>query len=85
MESIHVRQLDDEVVERLRRRAARNRRSLESEVRHILERAAEDGMPEKARRFGATIKRLRTGTGGHPQTPSHVLIREDRDNGHGPG
>ena len=84
MGSVHVRRLDDGVVERLKRRAAENNRSLEGEVRHILEQAAEYGMSEKARRFGAMVKRLRTGTVGHPQTPSHVLIREDRDSGHRP-
>ena len=84
MGTVHVRRLDDEVVERLKRRAAENHRSLESEVRHILEQAAEYGTSEKARRFGDMVKRLRTGTGGHRQTPSHVLIREDRDSGHGP-
>lgn len=71
------------MVERLKRRAAENNRSLEGEVRHILEQAAEYGMSEKARRFGAMVNRLRAGTGGRPQTPSHVLIREDRDRGHG--
>ena len=85
MGTVHVRRLDDEVVERLKRRAAENNRSLEGEARHILKQAAEDGMSERARRFGASIKRLRGRTWDHPQTPSHVLIREDRDGGHGPG
>jgi antitoxin FitA len=43
MASIIVRRLSDETKERLRRRAARHRRSLEAEVRAILERAAQAG------------------------------------------
>ncbi|MCE2404965.1 MAG: Arc family DNA-binding protein [Dehalococcoidia bacterium] len=84
MGTVHVRRLDDEVVDRLKRRAAENNRSLESEVRHILEQAAEDDVSEKARRFGALVKWLRGRTWSHPQTPSHILIREDRDNRDGP-
>jgi plasmid stability protein len=83
MGTIHVRRLDDEVVARLKRRAAENNRSLESESRHILKQAAEDGMSEKVRTFRALAKRLRKQTGDQPQTPSHILIREDRDSGHG--
>ena len=47
MAAIHVRQLDDEVVDRLKRRASSNNRSFEGEVRHILECAAADDMAAK--------------------------------------
>jgi antitoxin FitA len=40
--SIVVRKLSDDAKERLRQRAARHRRSLEAEVRAILERAAQE-------------------------------------------
>ena len=40
MATVNVRQLDDHVVQRLKRRAAANNRSLESEARHILSAAA---------------------------------------------
>ena len=83
MGTVNVRRLDDEVVGRLKRRAAENNRSLESEARHILEQAARDGMAEKVRTFRALAKSLREQTEDQPQTPSHVLIREDRDSGHG--
>ena len=43
MASIIVRKLSDDTKERLRQRAARHKRSLEAEVRAILERAAEEG------------------------------------------
>jgi plasmid stability protein len=46
MATVLVRQLDDEVVRRLEQRAAGNNRSLESEVRHILEQAAGESMEE---------------------------------------
>lgn len=82
MATAHVRRLDDQVVERLKLRAPANNRSLESEVRHILEQAAEDDMAEKVRSFRALSERLRKDTGSIPQTPSYVPIREDRDSGH---
>ena len=82
MGTINVRGLDDEVVRRLKRRAADNNRSLENEARHILEQAAGDGMAEKTRAFLELSRRMRRQTAGRPQTPSQVLIREDRDGGH---
>jgi plasmid stability protein len=36
MGAITVRKIDDEVMQRLRRRAMANKRSLEAEVRHLL-------------------------------------------------
>ena len=84
MAEVLVRQLDDEVVRRLKKRAAGNNRSLESEVRHILEQAAGEAMEEKTRAFRQLSKRLlEQQTGDQPQTPSHILIREDRDSDHG--
>ena len=82
MGTILVRRLDDEVVRRLKRRAVENNRSLESESRHILVQAAYDGMTEKMRSFREVSKKLRMETKNTPQTPSEVLIREDRDRGH---
>ena len=82
MGSVHIQGLDDRVIERLRLRATANHRSLEGEVRHILERAAEDDMAVKLAAFRDLSERIRSETGGIPQTPSHVLVREDRDAGH---
>lgn len=82
MATINVRQLDDDVVRRLKRRAADNHRSLEGEVRNILKEAVEDDMPARRASFRDLAARLRRETGGRPQTPSEVLIREDRDSGH---
>lgn len=81
MATINVRQLDEDVVRRLKRRAADNNRSLEGEVRHILEGAVEDEASAKRASFRALSARLRRGAEARSQTPSEVLIREDRDTG----
>ena len=82
MATIDVRQLDDDVVRRLKRRAAGNDRSLEGEMRRILARVVEDGVAAKREAFRALAARLRRQAGGSPQTPSEVLIRDDRESGH---
>ena len=82
MATINVRQLDDDVVRRLKRRASSNNRSLEGEVRHILESAAAADMEARRAAFLALSDRLRRATEGRKQTPAEDLIREDRDRGH---
>ena len=82
MVTVNVRRLDDEIVRRLKRRAEGNNRSLEGEARHILSLAVEDDMNEKLKSFRALSMRLQELTKDVPQTPSHILIREDRDRGH---
>ena len=84
MATVLVRRLDDEVAKRLEQRAAGNNRSLERVVRNISEQAAGDDMEEKKRAFLELSKRLLDQqSGDRPQTSSHILIREDRDSGHG--
>ena len=82
MATVNVRRLDDDVVKNLKRRAAENNRSLESEVRHILERAVEDDWTARRQAFRELASRLRQKTVGRAQTPSEVLVREDRQRGH---
>ena len=82
MVTINVRRLDEELVDRLKRRASLNNRSLEGEARHILECAADDDMAAKRAAFLEASARLRQKTRGRKQTPAEVLIREDRDHGH---
>ena len=82
MATINVRQLDEFVAQRLKRRAASNNRSLEGEVRHILENAVADDMAARRASFLALSDRLRRATEGRTHTPAEVLIREDRDRGH---
>ena len=82
MTSINVRLLDDDVVRDLKLRAARNNRSLEGEVRHILVDAVKDDLPAKRAAFLARIAELSGASEGRTQTPAELLIREDRDYGH---
>ena len=82
MVTINVRRLDEDVVDRLKRRASLNNRSLEGEARHILECAADDNMAAKRAAFLEASDRLREKTRGRKQTPAEVLIRDDRDRGH---
>ena len=77
MAAIHVRDVDDAVVDVLKARAARNHRSLQGEIRAILEEAARgssgtpDGTP---RRLG-----LKTVHVGAPVQYSRDVIYEDDD------
>ena len=82
MVTINVRRLDEDVVDRLKRRASLNNRSLEGEARHILECAADDNMAAKRAAFLEASDRLREKTRGRKQAPAEVLIREDRARGH---
>ena len=81
MATINVRRLDDGAFRRLELRAAGNNRSLEGEARHILEGAVKGEMSAKRASFPALAARLRRETEGRAQTPSEVLIREDREAG----
>lgn len=51
-----VRNLEDDVADKLKRRAKRHARSMEDEVRHILRSAVQDG-PAKASKIGSRIAR----------------------------
>lgn len=74
--NLHVRNLDDELVARLKRRAARHGRSAEAEHREIL-RQALSAEPEPS--FDDLAAELRQLTKGRRQTPSEVLLRESRE------
>lgn len=82
MATINVRLLADDVVHDLKLRAARNNRSLEGEVRHILVDAVRDDRPAKRAAFVARTAALRHASEGRVQTPAELLVREDRDHGH---
>ena len=74
--NLHVRNLDDELIARLKRRAARHGRSAEAEHREIL-RVALAGEDEPS--FDKLAAELRKLTKRRRQTPSEVLLREARD------
>jgi antitoxin FitA len=75
MAQIIVRNLDDSVVERLKARARDNDRSLEAEVRHILEQLAK---VDNSRAQSIVMER-RKKLQGRKFANSVELIREDRD------
>ena len=76
MASITVRNLDDDVKNRLRRRAADNGRSMEEEVRLILAEAIDGGVaPEKG--LGTAIHQLFKPFGGvQLEPPPREPMRE---------
>ena len=82
MATVNVRQLDENVMRCLKKRAEAHNRSLESEVRHILATAVEDNMAAKRKSFRKLSLRLREKTKGRVRIPSEVLIREDRESGY---
>ena len=74
MAQVIVRNLDDGVVERLKRQAVRGATSLEQRLRDVLTQAA-DADEERAE---AVIQRLAEKTAHIPWDPTD-LIRDDRD------
>ncbi len=75
MGQILVRDLNDEVIERLKDRARNDGRSLQSEVKLILEQAARADI-RAARKLANDIRKSFKG---RKLTDSADLIREDRD------
>lgn len=73
--SLHVRNLDDDLVLRLKRRAAENQRSVEAEHRAILAAALE---PEPGELFLELAAKVRDYTSSHPQTPTEEVLRLSR-------
>lgn len=74
--ALHVRNLDDDLVRKLKQRAARHGRSTEAEHREIL-RQALSSEPEGS--FEELAAQMRALTAGRAHTPSEVLVREGRD------
>ncbi len=71
-----VRDLDDQVNERLKTRAAGNNRSLEAELREILVAASKQVSMTEARARAAEMQQRLMG---RTHSDSAELIREDRD------
>jgi antitoxin FitA len=74
--NLHVRNLDDDLIARLKRRAARHGRSTEAEHREILRQAL---MAEVEPSFETLAAELRKLTRRRKQTPAEDLLREGRD------
>ncbi len=74
--SLSVRNLDDDLIIRLKRRAARHGRSAEAEHREILRQAlAAEAEPN----FDDLAAEFRAMTAGRKHTPAEVLLREGRE------
>ena len=76
MASLSVRNLEDDLLGRLKRRAARRGHSAEAEVRDILRQALSR---EPDLNFADLAAELRALTAGRKHTPAEILIREGRD------
>lgn len=74
--NLHVRNVEDDLIARLKRRAARHGRSTEAEHREILRLALVD---EDVPSFDKLAAELRQLTRRRKQTPSEVLQREGRE------
>jgi antitoxin FitA len=74
--NLHVRNLDDDLITRLKRRAARHGRSTEAEHREILRQALISDIEPSFDTLAAELRKL---TRRRKQTPSEVLLREGRD------
>ncbi len=74
--NLSVRNLDDDLIARLKRRAARHGRSAEAEHREILRQALAS---EAESSFEDLAAQLRALTKGRPHTPAEILAREGRD------
>ena len=74
--SLSVRNLEEDLVLRLRRRAARHGRSAEAEVRDILRQTL---AAEAETSFDDLAAELRALTAGRRHTPAEDLMREGRE------
>jgi plasmid stability protein len=74
--NLHVRNLDDELIARLKRRAVRHGRSTEAEHREILRQALAGEVESSFDRLAADLRKL---TKRRKQTPSEILLREGRN------
>jgi antitoxin FitA len=76
MGSLSVRNLDDDLIRRLKRRAARHGRSAEAEARDILRQTLSG---EAEIDFDMLAAQSRALTSGRRHTPAEELLREARD------
>jgi antitoxin FitA len=74
--NLHVRNLDDELIAKLKRRAARHGRSTEAEHREILRQALAGDDEPSFDKLAADLRKL---TRRRKQTPSEILLREGRN------
>ncbi len=71
--SLSIRDVDDELIVRLKRRAARHGQSAEAEMRDILRQVLEGEADTDFEHLAAELRRL---TAGRHHTPAEALQRE---------
>ena len=76
MPEVLVRNLDPEVIERLKARAYRSGRSLQAELKTILERSVQEPSMDEFRKAALTIQKK---LARRRHSDSADLIREDRE------
>ena len=74
--ALQVRNLDDDLIQCLRRRAARHGRSVEAEHREILRQVLSAEVDPSFETLAAEMRAL---TAKRRQTPSEILLREGRE------
>jgi plasmid stability protein len=74
--NLHVRNLEDDLVLRLKRRAARHGRSAEAEHREILRQALASEIEPSFEEMTAKLRKM---TKGRQHTPAEILMREGRE------
>ena len=79
MADIVLRNLEDDLKEKLRRRAASNQRSMNAELREIVSTALAQPRRSSRAELKALAADIRALSAGRRQTPSEVLLRESRD------
>lgn len=76
MAQLLVRDIDSEIIERLKSRAKQHKRSLQGEAKSILEEAARKMTTEEALE---RARKIRESFGGKTFSDSAEMIREDRE------
>lgn len=79
MAQVLIRDIPSEVIDALKARAQQHRRSLQREMKLILDEAAKSSSGKNLSTFLRNAKALRRKTSGVKQTDSALLLREDRD------
>ena len=74
-----LRNLDDDLKEKLRLSAARHQRSMNAELRELLRAAMSQPQPQPRAELKKLAADIRALSAGRVQTPSENLLREARD------
>ncbi len=79
MAQVLIRDLDPEVIEALKKQAKEHARSLQGELKTIMEEAVCASSSNPIEAFLVRVREIRKQTEGIPQTDAAQLVREDRE------